>query len=145
MESIPYSPVVVVAPFCSARPRSSHSSVQSASSHHFGQVASSPAHENYLVQPVHVHIQLTRSYLRSRSCSSNSCTIPQTTPVSLHITVHIFQYLSQMPAEILAPPFTQHTENQSFDSQTISSNYREQGKYPAVISDRSEQNPWNEW
>jgi len=70
--------------------------------------------------PVHVHarsvyarpVQLTRSYLRSRPVSSSRRAPQFTTHTStfrFHRSTDSVQYLSQTTAEILAPPFAQHT------------------------------------
>jgi len=74
--------------------------------------------------PVHVHaravyarpVQLTRSYPRSRSVSSSRRAPQFTTDTStfrFHRSTDSVQYVSQTIAEILAPPFAQHTPRES--------------------------------
>ena len=74
--------------------------------------------------PVHVHarsvyarpVQLTRSYPRLRPVSSSRRAPQFTTHTStfrFHRSTDSVQYVSQTIAEILAPPFAQHTPRES--------------------------------
>jgi len=117
VESIPpHSPVVVVASFVQFAPV-----VAVSFSPPIVKISQAPLTRS---TPVHVHarsvyarpVQLTRSYPRLRPVSSSRRAPQFTTHTStfrFHRSTDSVQYVSQTIAEILAPPFAQHTPRES--------------------------------
>jgi len=113
VESIPHSPVVVVAQFCSVFPQSSSfrlvrqssrlvkSRSREAPQFTFTHVQSSSREATY------VHAQFTAHEEHPSSRPTHLTLRP-------YRSTDFVQYLSQTTAEILAPPFAQHTPRESF-------------------------------